>query len=147
MTNFCYILVNKVNNKTYVGYTNDPDKRLRQHNGELCGGAKYTTRQCGNWCFLMLIQGITDLTKNQALSLEWWLKHPEGRRKTGLKYVGSKGRILSSQVVLSGEKFKNHDFIVYINTKYLTDFNEILGGLANVNLHLLENYCCEASQT
>ena len=26
----------------YTGYTNDPDKRLRQHRGELPGGARYT---------------------------------------------------------------------------------------------------------
>lgn len=38
---FVYIL--QCSDKTlYTGVTTDPDRRLRQHNGELVGGAKYT---------------------------------------------------------------------------------------------------------
>ena len=50
LRNFCYVLKNtKGNSKSnavYVGYTNRPDRRIRQHNGEISGGAKYTTRRC-----------------------------------------------------------------------------------------------------
>ena len=38
-----YILKSKCCEKTYVGMTNDFFHRLRQHNGEIKGGAKYTT--------------------------------------------------------------------------------------------------------
>lgn len=38
-----YLLKND-NNRTYVGCTTDVARRLRQHNGELSGGAKYTKR-------------------------------------------------------------------------------------------------------
>ena len=40
----CYILQSKVCQKrTYVGMTNNMRRRLRQHNGEIKGGAMYTT--------------------------------------------------------------------------------------------------------
>ena len=38
---FVYLL-RCANNSLYCGVTNDIDKRLRQHNGEIVGGAKYT---------------------------------------------------------------------------------------------------------
>jgi structure-specific endonuclease subunit SLX1 len=42
---FCYLL-KSVNEKykgdTYIGFTDDPIKRLRQHNGQIKGGAKKT---------------------------------------------------------------------------------------------------------
>jgi len=37
----CYILEN--GRSTYVGITNNRVKRLRQHNSEISGGAKYTS--------------------------------------------------------------------------------------------------------
>ena len=36
-----YIIENKKD--TYVGVSNNAEKRLRAHNGEIKGGAKYTT--------------------------------------------------------------------------------------------------------
>ena len=56
-------------NKTYVGITNNPIRRLRQHNGELVGGAKYTTsnKGSGEWLFYGFIR---NLSKSLSLSLE-----------------------------------------------------------------------------
>ena len=34
-----YLLYNTCNNKTYLGITNNSRRRLRQHNGEIKGGA------------------------------------------------------------------------------------------------------------
>ena len=69
---FCYLLRNKnldYRNLTYNGSTNDPKRRLRQHNGELVGGAKYTTSKKGNgeWMYYGYIE---NLDKSLALSLE-----------------------------------------------------------------------------
>ena len=66
---YCYIL--KSDNKTYVGATIDPDRRLRQHNGELSGGAKATRGRV--WTRHCLI-GIFD-NEHDALSFEWHLKY------------------------------------------------------------------------
>ncbi len=37
-----YVLLSADGRRTYVGITTDVDRRLRQHNGELTGGAKST---------------------------------------------------------------------------------------------------------
>ncbi|CAN8138848.1 GIY-YIG nuclease family protein [Thiomicrorhabdus sp. 6S2-11] len=39
---WCVYLLRCVDNTLYCGVTNDMDKRLRQHNGEIKGGARYT---------------------------------------------------------------------------------------------------------
>ena len=69
----CYLITNS-ESRTYIGYTNDFKKRIRQHNGELSGGAKYTTAHKGisGWEPVALITGIED--KSTCLSLEWRMK-------------------------------------------------------------------------
>lgn len=61
-----YLLVNEINNLTYVGITNNPDKRIRQHNGEIKGGAKYTSKS-EKWNYYGF---ILNLDKSTALSIE-----------------------------------------------------------------------------
>lgn len=67
-----YILFNNSNNCTYVGMTNNPTRRLRQHNGELVGGAKYTTAKRGEgaWDFYGWIKSKNGLDKSRAMSIE-----------------------------------------------------------------------------
>ncbi len=68
-----YVLINTSHNKTYVGITNKPKRRIRQHNGEIVGGAKYTTtnKADGQWVFYGFIK---NLDKKTALSLEKKIK-------------------------------------------------------------------------
>ena len=42
-----YIIHNK--GSTYAGVSPDPIKRLRKHNGEISGGAKYTLSKGEGW--------------------------------------------------------------------------------------------------
>lgn len=58
---------------TYVGCTNNFDRRIRQHNGELVGGAKITTRvsnKGGIWQPYIFAVGFGD-NNREALSFEW----------------------------------------------------------------------------
>ena len=66
---YCYLL--QCDNKTYVGATVDPDRRLRQHNGELSGGAKAT--RGGVWTRKALVGPFED--NHKALSFEWHWKY------------------------------------------------------------------------
>ena len=70
--------------RSYVGYTIDPFRRIRQHNGELAGGAKRTTRIAKKnniaWRFLFIVEVDHPMwTSRKAMSLEWHLK---GRKYT-----------------------------------------------------------------
>jgi structure-specific endonuclease subunit SLX1 len=58
--------------KTYVGATIDVDRRLRQHNGELSGGAKATSTVPGGWYRVCYVKGFAD--NHEALRFEWWWK-------------------------------------------------------------------------
>ena len=71
-----YILASLDWTHTYVGYTVDFKRRLRQHNREIKGGAKATAGR--KWRMILQITGLPD--KHHALSLEWHLKHYPVRR-------------------------------------------------------------------
>ncbi len=66
-----YLLLNDANTRTYVGATVSPDRRLRQHNKELVGGAKATSGD--HWTRVCLISGFPD--ERAALQFEWTWKH------------------------------------------------------------------------
>ena len=76
-----YIIHNK--GFTYAGVSPDPVKRLRKHNGELSGGAKYTLSKGCGWEHVCLISGFQ--TKQQALQFEWASKHVPPRNIGGLE--------------------------------------------------------------
>lgn len=74
MTWFCYLLVS-INesylNHSYIGITTDLKRRLRQHNGELSGGAK-NTRAKRPYKILSYVSGFE--TKGDALKCEIKIK-------------------------------------------------------------------------
>lgn len=92
----CYIITN--NGSTYVGASTNAHRRLRQHNGDICGGAKYTTsRGCG-WTHYCIVRGFQ--TKIQALQFEWAVKHAAPRRLRGLP-----GRTVKLSKVIRRERW------------------------------------------
>lgn len=66
----CYCLVND-KGRTYVGFSTNVDRRLRQHNGELVGGAKAT--HGSTWTRICTITGFP--TQQSALQFEWKWKY------------------------------------------------------------------------
>ncbi len=76
---YVYLLLNAAKTRTYVGATVDPDRRLRQHNGELRGGARATAGD--SWTRVCLVRGFPD--ERAALQFEWMWKHLTRRLKHG----------------------------------------------------------------
>jgi len=84
---------------TYNGSTNDPIRRLRQHNEEISGGAKATHGKAGAWEIYVLLSGFE--THVNALSCEWLIKHPSGKPgKRPAHHCGVGGRVKAMNDVL-----------------------------------------------
>lgn len=138
---YVYILVNNSDNyknHSYIGFTNNPIRRLRQHNKEIKGGAKATTNKDSEWDFAVLITGFSD--KINALSCEWKLKHPVKN------YYKIEGKIKILNEILLLDKWTNKCNIenkdclyqIYIKNIYykLLDINNIP---SNFNIKESEN--------
>ena len=69
--NCCYLLYLPGTYRTYIGATKDPAHRLRQHNGELAGGAKATRGH--KWTQAFYLSGFPDW--RTTLQFEWAWKH------------------------------------------------------------------------
>lgn len=76
-----YIIAN--GGRTYAGVSPDPVRRLRQHNGEIKGGAKYTTSAGPGWRHVCLVHGFR--TKIEALQFEWAVKNEKPRKGGGME--------------------------------------------------------------
>ena len=74
---YCYLLYSR--NNTYIGATVNPDHRLRQHNGEIVGGAKRTKGHV--WKRALYVSGFPNWVA--ALQFEWAWKR-KGRGRPGL---------------------------------------------------------------
>lgn len=57
--------------RTYVGVTNKLDRRLRQHNGVIKGGARATRMRQAAWRVMYVVRGLPD--RRACLQLEWRL--------------------------------------------------------------------------
>lgn len=77
----CYLLQSTDKQRTYIGATVAPDRRLRQHNGALVGGARATKGR--EWTRIVLVSGFPN--EVAALQFEWAWKFQSRKFGSGLK--------------------------------------------------------------
>ncbi|CAN6171446.1 unnamed protein product [Urochloa humidicola] len=72
----CYLLRSlcpRSKSRTYIGFTVNPRRRIRQHNGEIASGA-WKTRRGRPWEMVLCIYGFP--SNVAALQFEWAWQHP-----------------------------------------------------------------------
>ena len=113
-----YIIFND-KNKTYVGSTININRRIKQHNSIIKGGAKYTKGSL--WHYYCIIFTF-NMNKCKYLSREWHLKYVSkknnlsgrnGRKKTIEKYFNY--YIKNNKF----KKLKKYKSIIFISKKYI----------------------------
>ena len=124
---YCYIIANE--KRTYNGYTNNLSRRLRQHNGEIKGGAKAThNRKDGMWKYIAIITN-PEWTAQRAMQVEYWVKYPTRKKPRPKEYCTPVGRIKSLKNI-----FENisDNVVIYIHPDFLETALEI--GVPHVTL-------------
>lgn len=80
MNSFCYLLdsdhprASSLGGRTYIGFTVNPIRRKKQHNGLLANGA-FKTRKWRPWEMVVLVTGFAN--QRTALQFEWTWQHGE----------------------------------------------------------------------
>ena len=111
---YCYIIANATD-RTYNGYTNNLTRRLRQHNGEIKGGARATHGR-GPWRYVAILS-CPVWTGPLAMKCEWKIKYPTGRRPRPSCYQGAGGRIRSLLEVFT--KLTEEELVLFIDDMHM----------------------------
>ena len=134
---FCYILRSlneKYKNETYIGFTDDPLHRIRQHNGIIKGGAKFTKRK-RPWKIVLVISNFPN--KIIALKFEWAWQNPFKStliskdienieipvKKNKKKYFNSlEFKLKALNILMNSKVFEK----IYLNIFIFDDIKEIM---------------------
>ena len=109
----------KCENYSYVGMTNDIFKRLRQHNGEISGGAKYTSKRKG-WYPVIIIDGFQDM--KSAMQCEWRFKRGKKGVSGRIKYLND--FLTNNECWTSkSDKIKYQNLTYYLDKDYVNIFD------------------------
>lgn len=144
----CYILKSthsKHKRTTYNGATVDFSRRLRQHNGEIVGGAKFT-RGKGPWEPLCLITGFID--KKEALQAEWRIKKVLNGKRRPAQFCSPLGRLRSLPLIFSQKQFTSNSqrtidegsFRLFIHDDFYDAFCEEYSFPKNVRISPLSSH-------
>lgn len=97
----CYALQHTTSNKSYTGQTNNFQRRIRQHNGEIKGGARYTRHKTGKFVPIFHVRGFETL--RSVLQFEIAMKKRKVPASFGKKRYtrGPSGRVRQLEYLLS----------------------------------------------
>jgi len=98
---YVYILESSDGKATYVGATVDLERRLRQHNKEIKGGAYATSvkvAQGNTWKRVCYVSGFPDW--QSALQFEWRLKQLSRKLPIGMKPLERRIQALNELITL-----------------------------------------------
>jgi len=88
-----YIITTQERNFFYVGMINNFERRIRQHNCDICGGAKFTRRH-KDWYPVCIIDGFE--TKQAAMQCEWAVKNFRRKKREPFKYIRNVYHLMTS---------------------------------------------------
>ncbi|CAL1265425.1 unnamed protein product [Larinioides sclopetarius] len=127
----CYLLYSlneKYKGRTYIGFTVDPNRRIKQHNKGLKAGGAWKTNDKGPWDMVLIVHGFPNDVS--ALRFEWAWQHPQTSRR--LRHVSKKQpresalkfcfRIMS-EMLRVGPWNRLPLTVQWLNTSYRQDFD------------------------
>ncbi|GJQ08338.1 hypothetical protein GpartN1_g129.t1 [Galdieria partita] len=148
-------------NRTYIGFTMNPKRRLRQHNGDLKAGGALRTKCFRPWQMVLIVHGFE--TKTEALQFEWawqhptktralkpvnstapYSKHDNERNKKDSKRLGKAPSGISGKVktlvdLVCSPQWSNHTLIVTFLEEAIADCSELLFKTCHLPLNVQTN--------
>ncbi len=116
---FQYVIFSD-NKRTYVGSTVNLNRRIRQHNREIKGGAKAT--KYGKWEYYSVVYNINNY-KNMCLSEEWHVKYFSARKVKKSKNVFDKKKQALELYYKSRPHYHEpYDYVMFISKKYSKEY-------------------------
>lgn len=122
----CYLLTSlcpRYKGHSYIGFTVNPKRRIRQHNGEITSGA-FRTKRKRPWEMVLCIHGFP--TRVAALQFEWAWQHPTESlavRETASTFKGLGGlanKIKLGLTMLTLQSWQSMDLTVsFFSTGYM----------------------------
>jgi structure-specific endonuclease subunit SLX1 len=113
---YCYIIAND-QDRTYNGYTTNLSRRLRQHNGEICGGARATHNR-GPWRYVAILTSLGWKDISTAMKHEWTIKYPTRKRPRPKQFNGVSGRLDSLVYAVKEMSHSGEIVHCFIDTKH-----------------------------
>ena len=116
-----YLLYHAEANRTYLGVTTNVERRLRQHRGEIVGGARYTTRiQAAHPTSVWQLVATLSPFPNQSEVTRW-------ERLLKLKTRGLKQRLDAMKSIAEGKH--PNEFTQKMRDKYQVPNVDLVRGV------------------